>query len=302
MANRRNQSADDLLRRYSEETVKLEAATAPVSPRKQASSPLLESLRRNLNRVVSLPVEILVVEENVRRSVAQESPEFLTLVDSIRERGVRQNIIVDLQDEDEQNFRVVVIAGQRRTLAAKQSDCKQVAALVLRLGNRGERLAEGLAENLLREDLHCLDQADAYAALLEEGWTETEIAEKFERRRRTILQFLRLSKYPERAKKIIREHQEMFSTFLLFNNFVAKTWKSEDDLIRALKQVVESKSKKKNLPRALLTKEGKRLIQLINRYNGLSSKVTGDNKVGKVVISYKNQVAFEKIIALFEQE
>ena len=302
MTKKRKQSADELLHRYSEETVKLESATSPISPRDKPSSPLLESLRRNLNRVVTLSIDVLIIEENVRRRVEQESPEFCALVDSIREQGVRQNIIVDLQDEDEQNFRVVVIAGQRRTLAAQRAGRKQVAALVLRLGKRGDRLVEGLAENLLREDLHCVDLAEAYAALIEEGWTEAEIAEKFERRRRTILQFIRLSKYPERAKALIRENQRIFTTYLLFNKFIAKTWKSEDDLVRALNQVVEGNQKIKASPPKPLTKEGQRLLKSINRYNGLSSKVSGDNNAGKIIISYKNQTAFEKLISLFEQD
>jgi len=302
MAKGKKQTATDLVQRYSDETVDIAMANAPIEPRVETKNPLLESLRRNINRVVLLPVDVLVVEENVRRTVALEGPEFLTLVDSIREQGVRQNIIVDLQDADEKNFRVVVIAGQRRTLAAREAKTKQVAALILRLSNRGDRLVEGLAENLLREDLHCLDQADAYAALLEEGWTETEIAEKFDRRRRTILQFLRLSKYPEKAKKLIRDHHELFTTYLLFNKFIAKTWKSEDELIRALSQVVKGKEKGSRPPLPSASLEVQRLLRSISQYHGLSGKINGTNEKGRITISYKNRAAFEKIVSLFEQE
>ena len=172
MAKGKKQTAAELVGRYSQETVSLAMATTQVSASEKSINPLLESLRRNLNRVVNLPVNLLQIEENVRRLVDEDSPEFLTLVDSIREQGVRQNIIVDLQDTDEENFRVVVIAGQRRTLAAKRAGNKQIAALVLRLVNRGERLLEGLAENLLREDLHCLDQAEAYAASVQPSSTK----------------------------------------------------------------------------------------------------------------------------------
>ncbi len=301
MAKGRKQTADDLLRRYSEETVSLESvASRPAAPAKK-TNPLLESVRRNVNRVVILPIDLLVIEENVRRQVDEKSPEFASLVDSIRENGIRQNIVVDLRDENEDDFRLVVIAGQRRTLAGKKAGIKQVAALILRMKGRGERLIEGLAENLLREELHCLDQADAYAALVEEGWTQDEIAEKFERRRRTILQFLRLARYPQKAKDLIRANREVFTTNLLFNKFIAKNWKSEDDLLQALWEAVNGR-KPNPQPPARMTANLNRLVKSVNRYNGLNCKVEGDDEAGKISITYKSQAALEKIISLFDED
>jgi ParB/RepB/Spo0J family partition protein len=315
MAKGKKQTASDLLRRYSAETVSLAQATAeaPTPTAEHAAEnqaakqrkALLEILRRNVGAVVMLPLELLTIEENVRRSVDEQAPEFLSLVDSVRQNGIRQNIVVELQDADEANFKVVVIAGQRRTLAGKAAGVSKVAALVLRLRGRGERLAEGLAENLLREDLHCLDQAEAYAALLEEGWSQTEIAEKFDRRRRTILQFLRLARYPEAAKDLIRTHPEVFTTGLLFNKFIAKTWPNEGKLLAALQKVVfgghlAAKAGSVTPPR--LNKTLSRLAQSVNRYNGLNCKIQGNEEVGRITISYKNKTALEKILALFEND
>jgi ParB family chromosome partitioning protein len=301
MAKGKKQTAEDLLRRYSEETVNLEEITSRPAASAKKSNPLLESVRRNVNRVVMLPIELLLIEENVRRQVDKTSPEFASLVDSIRESGIRQNIIVDLQDEDEENFKLVVIAGQRRILAGKKAGVKQVAALVLRMKGRGDRLVEGLAENLLREDLHCLDQADAYAALVEEGWTEGEIAEKFERRRRTILQFLRLARYPQKAKDLIRANRGVFTTNLLFNKFVAKTWKSDDELLQALKEAVNGKRAQPQ-PSAKMTTTQNRLVKSVSRYNGLDCQVSGSDESGRITISYKSKAALEKIISLFDED
>jgi ParB/RepB/Spo0J family partition protein len=304
MAKGKKQTADDLLQRYSRETVGLDSATAaaPVSVKKE--NPLLESLRRNVNRVVMIPIDILVIEENVRRMVDEDTPEFLSLVASVRESGVRQNIIVDLQDEDEEKFKLVVVAGQRRTLAGRKAGVKQVAALILRMNGRGERLVEGLAENLLREDLHCLDQAEAYAALVEEGWSQDEIAERFERRRRTILQFLRLARYPQKAKDLIRANREVFTTNLLFNKFVAKTWKNEGELLQALRDVIAGTRPKSTVAAvpAVSTATLDRLVKAVNRYNGLGCKASGNDDAGRIVISYKNRTALEKILALFESD
>jgi ParB/RepB/Spo0J family partition protein len=301
MAKGKKQTAEDLLRRYSKETVDLEAVVSrPERPAKK-TNPLLESIRRNVNRVVMLPIDLLLIEENVRGRVEEKSPEFASLVDSIRERGIRHNVIADLRDEDEENFKLVVVAGQRRILAGKKAGVKQVAVLVLRMKGRGERLLEGLSENLHREDLHCLDQAEAYAALVEEGWSEGEIAEKFERRRRTILQFLRLARYPQKAKDLIRANPEVFTTNLLFNKFIARNWKSDDELLEALKEAVNGR-KPNPSPPAKLTASQNRLVKSVKRYNGLDCKVMGGDEAGKVTITYKSKTALEKIISLFDED
>lgn len=300
MAKGKKQTADDLLRRYSEETVSLGAAAIPPQAPAKKINPILESVRRNVNRVVMLPIDLLVIEENVRRQVDERSPEFSSLVDSVRENGVRQNIIVDLQDEDDEKFKLVVIAGQRRTLAARTAGVKQAAALILRMKGRGERLVEGLAENLLREDLHCLDQAEAYAALVEEGWSQDEIAEKFERRRRTILQFLRLARYPQIAKDIIRANREVFTTNLLFNKFIAKNWKGDDELLKALREAINGKK----ATAAPILKPGgalNRLVKSVNRHEGLNCQGKGTDEGGKITIRYKNKLSLEKLLALFEK-
>jgi ParB/RepB/Spo0J family partition protein len=299
MPKGKKQTADDLLKRYAAETGGLEVARSAPKDVSKKIDPLLESLRRNLNRVVLIPLDILKIEENVRRSVEQDTPEFLSLVDSIRQHGIRQNIVVDLQDQDSADFKLVVIAGQRRVLAGRAAGAKQVAALILRLGSRGQRLAEGLAENLFREDLHCLDQAEAYASLVSEGWTENQIAETFERRRKTILQFLRLARYPPRAKTYIREHKAVFTAYLLFNTFVAKSWKSEAELMASLKEVVEGRKQPPQGNKTVIP-EVARLIKAVQSFNGLKCKIAGSNEAGRVVINYQNRAALEKIISLFE--
>jgi ParB family transcriptional regulator, chromosome partitioning protein len=301
MAKGKKQTADDLLRRYSEETVSLDAAAARPQLAVKKINPLLESVRRNVNRVVMLPIDLLVIEENVRRQVDERSPEFSSLVDSVRENGIRQNIIVDLQDEDDEQFKLVVIAGQRRTLAARTAGVKQAAALILRMKGRGERLVEGLAENLLREDLHCLDQAEAYAALVEEGWSQDEIAEKFERRRRTILQFLRLARYPQTAKELIRSNRDVFTTNLLFNKFIAKNWKGDEELMRALREAINGKKPQVAKP-AKPSSGFQRLLKSIDRHEGLVCQGKGTDESGKITLRYKDNAALEKLIAVFEKE
>jgi hypothetical protein len=88
-------------------------------------------------------------------------------------------------------------------------------------------------------NLHPLDLAEGFAELLKEGWSETEIAESFDRRRQTVMQLLRLARYPESAKSVIREHMEELTAYDLLNKFVAPRWKDEASLGEALKSHVE---------------------------------------------------------------
>ena len=300
MAKGKKQSADDLISRYAAETGSLAKAVAEPGEKTKPSDPLLESLRRNINRVVVVPLNLLEISENVRRTVDQDSAEFLSLVDSIRQNGVRQNIVLDLQESENEPFKLAVIAGQRRVLAARLAGITSIAALILQLRDRGQRLAEGLAENLFREDLHCLDQAEAYAALLNEGWSESQIAETFERRRKTILQFIRLARYPDKAKSYIREHKESFTAFVLFNKFIAKSWKSEAELLAKLAEVVEGKKTKAETRLSSTSDTQSRLIKAVHNFNGLKCKVVGRDEEGKITITYTNPAALMKLISMFE--
>lgn len=299
MAKGKKQTADDLIRRYAAETGGFEEAVSTPKETPKKVNPVLESLRRNVNRVVMIPLELLTIEENVRQSLDLGSPEFLSLVDSVRENGIRQNIIIDLQEQGASEFKAIVIAGQRRVLAGRKAGIQQVAALILQLPDRGKRLAEGLAENLFREDLHCLDQAEAYAALVAEGWDETKISQTFERRRKTILQFLRLARYPEKAKALIRKHREVFTTYVLFNKFIAKSWKNDDELLEAMKMEVGGKKPAvKN--KEVVVPEAGRLLNALQGVRGLKCRISGNSEAGKIVIDYQSKAALEKIISLFE--
>lgn len=173
--------------------------------------------------------------------------------------------------------------------------------MALRTSGRGERLVEGLAENLLREDLHCLDHADAYTAFIEEGWTEDDISGKFERRHRTILKFLRLAHYPQKAKGLIRANREVFTTNLLFYKFVAKNWKTESELLQALREAMNGKTPNPQ-PLAKMTANLNRLVNSVNRYNELNCKVNGSDETGKITITHKSKDALDKVISLFDED
>lgn len=291
----KKQSAKDLVKRYALETLGPEVEVNP-EPVNEAFA----RLSKSINRVVLLPTNLLVIEDNVRKILDTESAEFLSLVDSIRSGGVRQSIIVDLREQGDFGFSLIVLAGQRRVLAARMAGVTEIASLVLKTEGKADQVAVGLAENILRENLHPLDQADAYLSLTTEGWSKEEISEKFERGKKTIEQYLRLAKFPESAKLIIRANRDRFNSFVLFQRFVAKRWKDDTELVDALNDYLETTKpvKKQSQP----SEEGGRLAEIVKRHSGLPCKVKGTKESGQLTIKFSSEDEFNRLLQIFSEE
>ena len=113
------------------------------------------------------------------------------LVVSIKEKGIIQPLIVrDVGDGYE------LIAGERRWRAAKRAGITEVPVIVKKASDT-EVLELSLIENIQREDLSCLEEAEAYKRLTEEfTLTQEEVAKRVGKDRSTITNYLRLLKLP----------------------------------------------------------------------------------------------------------
>ncbi|PIX24275.1 MAG: chromosome partitioning protein ParB, partial [Deltaproteobacteria bacterium CG_4_8_14_3_um_filter_43_13] len=109
------------------------------------------------------------------------------LVVSIKEKGIIQPLIVrDVGDGYE------LIAGERRWRAAKRAGITEVPVIVKKASDT-EVLELSLIENIQREDLSCLEEAEAYKRLTEEfTLTQEEVAKRVGKDRSTITNYLRL--------------------------------------------------------------------------------------------------------------
>src|SRR5213076_1032421 len=89
-----------------------------------------------------------------------------------------------------------LIAGERRWRAARQAGLDRIPAVV-REATDSESLELALVENLLREDLNPMEEAEAYHKLLAQfGWIQEELAQRVGRDRSSIANCLRLLKLP----------------------------------------------------------------------------------------------------------
>jgi len=123
------------------------------------------------------------------------------LADSIRGHGVIQPIIA----EDDGSGGYAIIAGERRWRASQMAGLREVPVIVRKV-SEPERLEMALIENIQREDLNPLEEAQAYKALMElSGAAQEEIAKKVGKDRSTVANALRLLKLPAECMEGLRD-------------------------------------------------------------------------------------------------
>lgn len=141
-----------------------------------------------------LPLE--VIRPNARQPRQVFDPDELAeLAFSLREVGVLQPVVVrPLPGSGELSFELVV--GERRWRAAAEAGLETIPALVRETSDEA-MLRDALLENLHRAQLNPLEEAAAYAQLLEEfGCTQEELAERIGRSRPQISNTIRLLRLP----------------------------------------------------------------------------------------------------------
>lgn len=120
------------------------------------------------------------------------------LVASIKKSGIIQPIIVRKADNGYE-----IIAGERRWRAAQQAGLNEVPVIIR--GAEDQEIAElSLVENLQREDLNPIEEAEAYQTLIQKfGVLQEELANRIGKDRSTVANTIRLLKLPEEVKKAV---------------------------------------------------------------------------------------------------
>ncbi|HYS55146.1 MAG TPA: ParB/RepB/Spo0J family partition protein [Thermoanaerobaculia bacterium] len=122
------------------------------------------------------------------------------LTRSVREHGIVQPVVVSRTSDN--RFRL--IAGERRFRAAQRAGLPSVPAVIKDLLQESDALQIALIENIQREDLNPIEEANAYHQLHDDfGLTQEEISKRVGKERSTVANFLRLLKLPEPVKKLL---------------------------------------------------------------------------------------------------
>ena len=118
------------------------------------------------------------------------------LADSIKEYGVLEPIIVTKSVKGYE-----IVAGERRTKACKLAGVKKIPAIIKEF-NDNDMMQIALLENIQREDLTAIEEAEAYSKLLKVlGITQDELAKKLGKSRSHVTNMLGLLKLPDNVKE-----------------------------------------------------------------------------------------------------
>ncbi|MDR3020300.1 MAG: ParB/RepB/Spo0J family partition protein [Treponema sp.] len=183
---------DDDLSTYSEQT--------PVVNRAQQSPQSSQYSALKSDGVVQLPVSSLVPHTGQPRKNFDET-ELNELAASIKTYGIIQPIIAANAGDGS----YIIIAGERRTRAARIAGLETVPAIIREYTDQ-KRLEVSLIENVQRSDLNPIEEAAAFKNAMDfSGLSQDELAMRVGKKRSTVANALRLLKLPVEMQKSIEE-------------------------------------------------------------------------------------------------
>lgn len=168
-------------------------------------------LGRGLDALLAVPkidigvgtIPIANIDPNPRQPRTRFDEDSLEgLAASIREVGVLQPVIVGPADSD---GRHMLVAGERRLRASKLAGLDEIPAVV-RESDEATQLAEGLIENIQREDLGPLEEAEAYRSLMEDfAMRHEDVAQRVGKSRSAVTNAVRLLNLPGQIQGLLAD-------------------------------------------------------------------------------------------------
>lgn len=256
-----------------------------------------------------LKVKISLVQPNTnqpRKNFEEDSLNDLS--DSIKEFGIISPLLVK-----EKNGMYEIIAGERRWRAAKEAGLKEVPVIVNNDYDEQQTLEVSIIENIQRERLNPIEEANGYKRLSEEfHLKQDEIAERVSKSRTEITNKMRLLKLDERVQKMLID--EMISTgharaLLAFEDgdaqYEAATRVFDEKLsVRDIEKMVRAATREKAERKRVVDEQyalacqeaAQRMSNSIGTKVNINQKSKGGK--GKIEIEFYSQEDLERIINL----
>lgn len=254
------------------------------------------------------PVEELKPHQQQPRKTFGDA-KMAELVASIREKGVIQPLVVRHTGDHYQ-----IIAGERRWRAAQKAGLKEVPVVIQDV-SEDWALEMALIENIQREDLNPIEEAEAYRHLMSNfDLSQDEVAKRVGRERPTVTNALRLLRLPAAVQQDVVTGQLSMghARALLPLETVARITEARDQIIKkqfsvrqteALVQKIRGKKPKKTTSKVKVDPEMDALVARLQRSLGTKVNIQPQSrggKGGKIEISYYSSEELERLIDLFE--
>ncbi len=279
-------------------TVAPDGARPAVLPEVQAAAAASGS------RVMQVPLD--QIDENPYQTRQRFDNQGLQeLADSIRANGVVQPVVVRATPAG----RFVLILGERRCRASKLAGKPTIPAIVRSVSD--QQAAEmTVVENLQRQDLNCLEQANAFARLSREfGLTQEQIGQRTGMARESVSNYMRLLKLPPMVQHYLGEGKLGFSEarVLLQLTDPELILRIADEAVRKQMSVLQLKDlvdhTNNPMPKdpaagaARWQDPNVREIQMqMERALGVRVRITDRNGKGRIVIEYATLEDFDRVV------
>jgi ParB family chromosome partitioning protein len=255
--------------------------------------------------LTEIPIDQISVNPNQPRKIF-DSNALSELAASIKASGIIQPVVVRRVGGAYQ-----LIAGERRWRAARQAGLLRIPA-VIRDATDVESLEIALVENLLREDLNPMEEAEAYQKLLAQfGWTQEALAQRVGRDRSSIANSLRLLRLPDPIQADLRGGRLTMGHALallsltseadqlrLRDEILAHSWS-----VRATEQsarAVEAASGTPRRPKAARRRSPELVAveDALQRALMTRVRITGTERSGTIQVAYANAEELERLAEL----
>ena len=272
------------------------AAAPPQSgPAPAAAAPAGETIQQ-------IPIELIHGNPyQTRTTVNDES--LAELAESIKSAGVIEPLIV--RPGESGHFQL--IAGQRRLAASKKAGKTTVPAVVMQVSNE-KAMEMTIIENLQREDLNAIDQAEAFERLSREfGLTQEEMAQRTGKPRSEIANYLRLLKLPGPVRHEVWQGAISFGHAKVLMSLddpetiskVAKQIVGQALSVRQLEDVVfdiKMPLTKQKAPPKYVDPNVREAEKELERSLGVRVRIKDKKGRGKIVIEYASLEDFDRVV------
>ncbi|MBI4562611.1 MAG: ParB/RepB/Spo0J family partition protein [Candidatus Rokubacteria bacterium] len=227
-----------------------------------------------------------------------ESNSLHELAASITQSGVLQPIVVRRLGEGYQ-----LVIGERRWRAAKLAGLDTIPAVV-RDATDAECLELALIENLLREDLNPMEEAEAYQRLLAEfQWTQEDLARRVGKDRTSIANCLRLLKLPEiiqndlRAGRLSMGHARALLSLTspgdqlkLREEILAHSW--------SVRTTEEGVQQRRRIQRGVPSRSAElvALEETLREALATRVRIVGNDRKGRIELAYASREELERLV------
>lgn len=242
------------------------------------------------------------------------NPEELeSLAASIKEKGILQPLVVRKIADNQYEL----IAGERRLRAAQLASLEKVPVLVKDIAI-SDRLELALIENIQRENLNPLEEAEAYSQLIEEFClTQEMVSKRVGKNRSTVANSLRILQLPEYAKislnrgdltaghaRVLLSLSDDGQIKALHDAIIAGSLsvREAELLAKKMKTPAKAKSQQKAVEPALPLPYCLTVTKTLTDYFGAKSTIVQHGSKGKIEIEYLSVAELERLLALIIQE